>query len=253
MLNLNFPKSTISSLMAVLIGVTSGTSLLTITPVSAQPYPSNTESFTNSNSVVIPSGTLIPIRYDSSEKIRVAKDEYFPLELNVAANIRDRNGNLLIPAGTKIIGQIQPVEQGSQFVAREMIFDDGQWIPLSATSNVISTTETVNQGASISDILTGTFAGAGTATIIAGTTGDRRIDALEVLGGAAFGTLAGWALPEGQIIGGGEEEMILIDPNRDLTLTLQSGLRVSPQTTRQSPNFNNPNRTLRTSRWNSFW
>lgn len=252
MLNSNLSKSTISGLMAVLIGITAGTPLVTINPANAQNYSPNQNFFNNSNSVVIPPGTLIPMSYNSSEKIRVAPDEFLPLELNVAANIRDRNGNLLIPAGTTIVGQIQPVSGGSQFVAREIIMGDGQWLPINATSSVISTTETINEGASVANILTGTFAGAGTATIVAGTTGDRRIDALEVLGGAALGTLLGWGLPEGQIIGGGSQDMIVIDPNRDLSLTLQSGLAVSPTTTSQTIPTNS-NNTLRTSRWKSFW
>ncbi|ACK66034.1 conserved hypothetical protein [Rippkaea orientalis PCC 8801] len=218
----------------------------------AQPYSPNPESFPNSNSVVIPAGTLIPVRYNSSELIRIELDQYLPLELNVAANIRDRNGNLLIPAGTRIIGQLQPTDGGSQFVAREIILSDGQWLPLDATSNVIYTSETVNEGATVANILSGTFAGAGTATIIAGTTGDRKIAPLEVLGGAALGTLLGWGLPEGQIIGGGSKQLIVIDPNRDLTLTLQSGLAVSPMMDRQSIPIQS-HRTFYTSHSQSIW
>ena len=39
---------------------------------------------------------------------------------------------------------------------------------------------------------------------------------------------------------GGSQQLIVIDPNRDLTLTLQSGLALSPMTTNQTipPNSN---------------
>ncbi|ACB51468.1 conserved hypothetical protein [Crocosphaera subtropica ATCC 51142] len=223
MLKLNLKKSGFSTLSAFLVAITASTSLLPFSAVSAQPFPTTNPTATDNYRVRIPQGTLIPVTYTQSQQIRVNQGEYLPLELQVSANLRDSNGSLLIPAGTRIMGQLEPTEQGTRFVAREMIINN-QWIPLNATSQVISRTETVNNGATVGNILSGTFSGAGAATIIAGTTGDRRIDALEVLGGAALGTLLGWGLPEGQIIGGGEHQEVVIDPNRDLTLTLNSDL-----------------------------
>ncbi|MEM8778732.1 MAG: hypothetical protein AAGF26_07655 [Cyanobacteria bacterium P01_G01_bin.49] len=223
---INFSKlSTLSSLLAAMMVTTS---LLPMASVSAQNYPSNQKQVTISNTVTIPRGNLIPVRYDEDDLLYVNQGEYLPLEVKVAANIRNRQGELLIPAGTAIRGQLEPTANGARFVAREIILDDNQWLSLNATSYEISKTETVNEGATVANILSGTFAGAGTATIIAGTTGDRRIDPLEVLGGAAFGTLAGWALPEGQIIGGGSRQVVVIDPNQDLTLMLHSDLAVIP-------------------------
>ena len=70
----------------------------------------------------------------------------------------------------------------------------------------------------------GTLAGAGAATIISGVTGDRKIEALEVLAGAAVGTLAGWALPESGVIGGYTKQVVVIYPSSDLTLTLDRDL-----------------------------
>ncbi|MDJ0597967.1 MAG: hypothetical protein QNJ37_03885 [Crocosphaera sp.] len=242
MLTLNLKKSGFSTLGAFLIAITTTTSLLPLTTVSAQPVSKANLTATDTYRVRIPQGTLIPVTYNQARQIRINQGEYLPLELQVSANLRDSNGRLLIPAGTRIRGQLEPTRQGTRFVAREMIINN-QWIPLNATSQVISRTETVNDGATVGNILSGTFAGAGTATIIAGTTGDRRIDPLEVLGGAALGTLLGWGLPEGQIIGGGEHQQVVIDPNRDLTLTLNSDLSVianhstQRQTTTYYPTF----------------
>ncbi|MEA5534926.1 hypothetical protein [Crocosphaera sp. XPORK-15E] len=228
MSKINLTKSAISALSVLLLGITA-TPLLSIASVVAQTYPTtNPNTVENYNTVTIPSGILIPVSYDGESPIRVNLGEYVPLELQVAANLRDRNGNLLIPAGTIIRGQLEPAGPGAQYVAREMIINGNQWIPLNATSHIVARVETVNDGATIANILSGTFAGAGTATIVAGTTGDRRIDPLEVLGGAALGTLLGWGLPEGQIIGGGTHEVVVIDPDRDLTLTLNSDLAVTP-------------------------
>jgi hypothetical protein len=95
----------------------------------------------------------------------------------------------------------------------------------------------------------GTLAGAGTATIISGTTGDRRITPLEVLGGAAVGALAGWGLPAANIIGGGTEEVLTVS-NQDLTLMLQSPLTINGSQVQTLPtNNNNNNGGWRSARW----
>ena len=72
--------------------------------------------------------------------------------------------------------------------------------------------------------MTGAAAGAGAAAIISGVTGRRGVAALEVLAGAATGALAGWALPEAGVIGGGKKEVIVIYPDRDLELTFERDL-----------------------------
>jgi hypothetical protein len=172
--------------------------------------------------LVIPANTRIQVRYPEAKKILVTPEETLPLTLEVAAPVRDQWGNIIIPVGSQILGQIEPAPGGSQFVARELLINPQQRVELNATSAVVSTTETINEGASTGDILKGTLAGAGAATIIAGVTGDRKIEALEVLAGAAVGTLAGWALPTAGVMGGTEKELISIDPNRDLTLTVES-------------------------------
>ena len=56
------------------------------------------------------------------------------------------------------------------------------------------------------------------ATVLAEVFGD--IDALEVLGGAGAGAVAGL------LLGGNEVELISIDPNNDLDLILQTNLTV---------------------------
>ncbi len=54
--------------------------------------------------------------YTQARQIRVNQGEYLPLELQVSANLRDSNGSLLIPAGTRIIGQLQPTQQGTRLM-----------------------------------------------------------------------------------------------------------------------------------------
>lgn len=206
-------------LMTVLMSTTLINPFLPLTPVVAQTRQNPPVNL--NNYLMIPAGTLIPIQYQGSDKILIKPNETASLTLIVAGDIRNSQGVIIIPAGSEVIGDLQPVSNGTQFIARELVINN-QGYYLDATSRVITTTETVKTGATTADIITGTLAGAGAATIIAGTTGDRRIDPLEVLAGAAVGTLAGWGLPEAGVIGGGQETYISINPNRDLTLTVQS-------------------------------
>ncbi|MEA5537297.1 hypothetical protein [Crocosphaera sp. XPORK-15E] len=227
MFNLNYGKSGTYTAIALLMGITAIVPFYPLQPATAQLLPQPSRNSTpSSGTVAIPAGTRIPMMFDDGEKILVSETEIVPLTLKTAATVRDGNRNVLIPAGSDVVGEIRPARGGSQFVSREIIIN-GQTYPFYSNSAVVTTTETINEGASIGEILGGTVAGAGAAAIIAAVTGDNNIDALEVLAGAAVGTLAGWGLPEAGIIGGGQREVISIDPNQDLTVTLQSSFSVA--------------------------
>lgn len=179
----------------------------------------------NANPLAVPAETLIPVALKQGQSFTVKKGENQALTLRTTSPLRQANGRIVVPAGSEIVGQFRPVANGSgvRFVAQQLILRDGQFVPINAQSRELVGFEQRNRGASASDVITGTLAGAGTATIIAGTTGDRRINALEVLGGAAAGALAGWGLPTAGIIGGGTEDVMTVS-GRDLTLMLQSPL-----------------------------
>ncbi len=170
--------------------------------------------------VRIPSGTAIPVRYEQAQKILLSPNEPkpTPLTLTVAQNIVTSQGQVLIPAGSQVMGQLQTVAGGAQFVASQITLTNGQNMALSATSNVVNKTETVRKGATTGKIIAGTVVGAGAAAAIAGVTGDRTIKAEEVLGGAAVGALASVFLGRDRV------ELIAINPNTDLNLTLGSDL-----------------------------
>ena len=167
----------------------------------------------------VPRGFIIPVEFDE-EKILVTPEETVPTTLFVAANVRDSRGNTLIPYGSEIDGQIEPSqdESGSFFVAREIFFPDGSSQSLNAMSQVVTRRETVKRGANTGDILKGAAIGAGAAAVLSEIFGD--LGAIEVLGGAGAGALAGL------LLGGNEAELISIDPNNDLDLTLQTDLAV---------------------------
>ena len=222
MSSFNHWQSGTFALIALVMSATTAVPLLPLAPASAQLFSSQRTLLTTSNRVVIPAGTQIPLKYDKAEKILVTEEETIPLTLTVAANIKNRNGTILIPYNSEIFGQIKPSGDGSQFVAQTLILTDGTQVSLDETSGVVTTTETIEQGASADDILKGAVIGASAASVIAAITGDTAIAPEEVLGGAGLGILAGW------VWGGSSAELISINPNIDLDLTLRSDLTLTP-------------------------
>ncbi len=172
----------------------------------------------------IPSGTVLPVRYDKAAKILLGKNEPTPtpIALTVSQNIVDSKGKVLIPAGSQVEGNLKVDQGAAQFIASTLVLTNGQRISLDALSEKITTTEVVKKGASTGTILKDTALGAAAAAGIARVTGDRNIKAWEVLSGAGAGALAGL------VFGKEKVELIAINPNTDLALQLNSAL-VLPQ------------------------
>jgi hypothetical protein len=212
---------------ALLLGTTSIVPLFSLSSVEAKSLslPKPTTTLAQFGGRIVPSGTQIPVKY-GKEKILVTKDETTPITLKVAVNIRNRNRDILIPEGSEIKGKIQPAEtnskEGQRFVAESIVVNyRGQKrdLPINASSRIITRTETIEEGTDVSSILQGAAIGAAAATVLAAVTGDGSIDIEEILGGAGLGALTGW------LIGGEDEaELISINPEDDLTLTLRSDL-----------------------------
>jgi hypothetical protein len=214
-------------LMTLTIAVGTIMPLVSSTPAEAQLFPSRERTTrdrtyrnnrnNNYGSFVIPRGQTIPVAYEK-DKILVTKEETVPVTLTVAANIRDRRGNTLIPYGTEIEGKIEPTgdEEGSRFVAEKLVFADDNTQSIDATSQTVTRTETIKKGANAGDILKGAAIGGAAAVVLSDIFGDIKLG--KVLGGAGIGAVAGL------LLGGRRAELISIDPNSDLTLTLQSDL-----------------------------
>jgi len=172
--------------------------------------------------VRIPTGTTIPVRYEQAERILVTREETAPLTLTVGQNVITPERTVLVPAGSQVVGELRPAKGGSQFVARELVLTTGQRYPINATSEVITRTETVRKGSNAGRIVRNAALGAAAAAAISAVTGDRAIATEEVLGGAGIGALVGLFLGRDRV------ELIAIDPETDLQLTLGSDLQLSP-------------------------
>ncbi len=171
--------------------------------------------------VTIPQGTAIPVKYDKAEKILVTKDETAPLTLTVSQSVVTQEGSVVIPAGSQVVGQLKPATGGSQFVAEKLVLTTGQEYQLNASSEVITKTETVKKGTSTGSIIQNTVLGAGAAAAVSAVTGDRAIATEEVLGGAGIGALIGL------FFGRNSVDLIAIDPDTDLQMTINQNLLVS--------------------------
>jgi hypothetical protein len=220
-------KSGTAAVMAM--AITTGTIVPLFAPVGANaqtPELFNRSRVTSqSRTVSIPRGVRIPVTYEK-DRILVTPNETSSLKLTVARNIVDRNGNLLIPEGTEIEGQLEPAtarngDKGSRYVAKELVFRDGRRQTIDATSQIVTRKETIKKGAKTGTILTDAAIGAGAASVISLITGNRKIEVLEPIAGGAAGALASVLLRRREV------EVVSIDPQRDLDLTLESNLLLS--------------------------
>lgn len=169
--------------------------------------------------VTIKGGTAIPVEY-TKDKILLGPNDKSPLTLTVADNITDSNGKVLIPEGSKVIGELRSTSSGVQFVAQELSIINGTRIPLNATSRLITKKESVTKGINVGNLIKNTALGAAAAAAIAGVTGDRAIATEEVLGGAGIGTLVGVFLGRDKV------DLYAVNPDTDLDLQLDADLVV---------------------------
>ncbi|MBW4468772.1 MAG: hypothetical protein KME45_00005 [Stenomitos rutilans HA7619-LM2] len=180
----------------------------------AQLFPSQTAP----RRLAIPAGTQLPVRYDGAEKIVVSPTETSPLTLLLSRNIRSSTGAILVRSGSQIRGELRPVEGGSQFYAQEITLENGTVLPIDARSEVVTKTQEIVPGTNTDAVLKGAAIGAGAATIISGVTGKKRITLGKILIGGGAGALGGL------IFGKKRADVIVVNPNKDLTLTLNSSL-----------------------------
>jgi len=172
--------------------------------------------FSQSSRVILPAGSRIPVRYDEAERIIVTPRETASVTLTVAENIRYR-GTTVIPAGSRIEGELRPASGGTQFFAKELIYRNGRRLPINARSQVITDTETIAKGSN-PNILRGAAIGAAAAAVLSEIFGS--INLGTVLTGAGVGALGELLLNRGRR----EVEVVVVDADTDLNLTLQKDL-----------------------------
>ncbi|NRB09969.1 MAG: hypothetical protein HRU34_24915 [Richelia sp.] len=218
MLHWHRVKSGTAALMAIAISTSAVIPTLIPSPAIAQVFPGQFRR------LAISAGAVLPTTY-SKDKIVVTPKETKKIELEIPNNIIDTSRNILIPARSKIKGRLEPAtfngEDGSQFVAEEVIFPDGRRQNIDAVSNVITNKETIRKGANTGKVLEGAAVGAGATAIISLLTSEKKINALKILAGGGLGAAASTLFRRKKV------EVVVIEPKRgDLNITLRSNFVV---------------------------
>jgi len=185
--------------------------------IVGQGIPQNPSNNPVATTLTIAPGTVVMSRYPGAEEIRLLPDETLPLTLQVSDAVIT-NGQVSIPAGSQVEGELRPAGDGSQFFAQTLVLPNGQRFPLNATSRVITTKETIRKINGGRAAAAGAL-GAGAAAAIATITGNS-IEAWEVLAGSAGGALAGIFLGRDRI------DVIVVNSAADLNLTFNNPLTV---------------------------
>jgi len=169
------------------------------------------------NYQLIPAGTAIPVKYDQGEKILLTKEETFSLSLTVTDNIKNSQGQIIIPDGSQIIGEIKPDSQGSRFLSQKIFLKTSQpqEKSIDAISEVFTRLERLIKGVNPDKIIRGAVLGKSAASVLASFTSDQPISE-GLLRGGGLEVLAGWLLR------GESVELLSINPREDLKLTLRS-------------------------------
>lgn len=214
-------KSGTAALMTMAIATSAVIPIIAMAPANAQ------YNIGQSRTVTIPSGVNLPVRI-KDDKVTIKPGETKSLTVRIANDIIDNNRNVLIPRNTEVVGQLEPVNlggysrdrdyaQGVRFVARELIFSNGQRQQINATSRTFSETERVTQRPSSGQVLTDAAIGLGAGVLGSLVTGDRKLNDIKPIIGAAAGAGASVVLRK-------KEGDAFVLRDQDLRLTLNSNL-----------------------------
>ncbi len=159
-------------------------------------------------------GTVIPVGSLNSEAPEYFyPDTVYPLELAVTQGIYDSQGRLVIPAGSRIYGQMEPAPGGSRFIGTSIVIG-GRTYSLRASSNIIHDEKDPRQysgDAIVGDAAIGAAAGA----LLGALTGGVSVG--NVLGGAAVGVVVGNVTAP---------QVVVLRPGQSLNLTLEAPLNL---------------------------
>ncbi|MGG6294138.1 hypothetical protein ACQ4M4_06920 [Leptolyngbya sp. AN02str] len=166
----------------------------------------------------LPRGTQISV-YAENERVIVTPDETADLKLTTAEPLRNNRGEIVVPAGSTLEGELRPADGGTQFVAQDLILrGSSDRIPIEAVSNPVTRRQLVTRR-SDPDLLRGAAIGSAAAAVLSEFFG--RIDFIEVLAGAGLGVLGEVLLRRDR-----EVEVVVVFPETDLDIRLVSDLYV---------------------------
>lgn len=165
---------------------------------------------------LVPSGTELAVRYPNSNAdvdIVVAPGQTVATSLQITEPIRNSQNQVLVPAGSTILGRIVPVEiRGSSITAAKFVADNltinGRTYSINAESSAIAATNSVSGGTLQGALITGA------AESILG----------RITGNSGLGSVVG-AVINGDNQVTSNSAVVVISPS-DLDITLRSDLTV---------------------------
>lgn len=179
---------------------------------SLAPLPSSAQPLFELGAYRLEQGTIIPVGSLSSEGPQYFyPDTVYPLEVAVTQNIFDSQGRLVIPAGSRIFGQMEPAPGGSRFVGTSIVLG-GRTYSLRASSNILHDEKDPRQY-SAEAIAQDAAIGAAAGAILGAITG--RVSVGNVLGGAVTGVVVGNVTAP---------QVVVLCPGQSFNLTLEAPL-----------------------------
>ncbi len=172
----------------------------------AQRFPESSQRSLSERGIL--KGTRIPIHYQEFQRIILTERENLPLTVTISANLYNRRGKVIIPYGSEIFGQLQPIQKGIQFVAYQVHLPRTVY-PIKAVSQVVNRRQIIESEVEAVNLTQGTLFGLEAAKAITPLISQ---DTSHV----GLRELSGWLLGHLAV------NVFVIYPNQDLTLTLQS-------------------------------
>lgn len=161
----------------------------------------------------VPAGSVLSVSHAGNEQLLISPNETRPQSLLVLNPIRNQQGDILIPYGSRIDGRFEPAPGGTRFVAESVIINE-QLFPLAAQSEVIADIKDprhTSGGQVLQDATIGAAAGA----ILGLVTGDNVIATEELLAAGAAGAAIGNVTAP---------RVVVLDPQQGFMLRLTGDL-----------------------------
>lgn len=171
-------------------------------------------------------GTTVNVKYEQSDRVVVAPGETIDLALAVAEPVRNAQGQIVIPANSRLEGQLIPRYSGSnflgtQFVAQRVIVGNQTYSNINATSQLVTAQKPANvPAASLEDA-----ALTAAARTIADTVLGRPVRPADILTTVITGRQPGASTTQTA-----QNSLVIIDPENDLRLTFGSDFYASSNT-----------------------
>ena len=144
----------------------------------------------SAESILLPSGTVLSLRYPGESPLELAEGQPRQEVMVLAEAVQDQAGNIILPEGTYVIGRFETKTEGSQFIA-QAISVQGQTLFLNAQSAPISGNQSNN-------LLRNSALGVAAGAVLGGLTGIGLIPAIAA--GVATSAATTYASPSNPAI-----------------------------------------------------